>query len=84
MIGFLLRGAFGWLTNSAVGQFVMRLGAMALAALLIFHMGERSGRRSAAERAYRDYRDTRRRMDDALVLTDPADARNWLRERAKR
>ena len=59
--------------------------ALMLAILAIYQRGRASAKQQAAERAARDYQDTRRRMDDAdIVGDDPAVARDWLRERAKR
>ena len=66
----------GWLW--AIGA-----GVVALAAA--WWRGRRSGAEKAENKGLRDYRDTRKAIDDVEdVGDDPATLRDWLRERGKR
>lgn len=54
-----------------------------VAAGIAYVLGLRAERRRAAARADAAYRDTRERIDDAPLDTDPAAARRWLHDRGQ-
>lgn len=56
----------------------------ALAALLTAYLSGRSrARKDAAAKAYREYRATRERIDDAPVAKTASGARRWLEDRGE-
>ena len=50
-----------WMAGTALGQAVIQTVGLLIAALLIFHLGARRGRRTAKDKA--DARDLRRSSD---------------------
>ena len=66
-----------------LGPLGAALGAI-LAAVVAWFAGRRAARQAAQDEAVKDYRETRRRMDDASDLGDDPDVlREWLRERGR-
>ena len=72
-----------WLLATRLGRALAGALAGVLALLGIWYAGKREGRQDAAQKASEDYKKTRKAMDNAEKPSDPAAAREWLRERQR-
>ncbi|RMF06356.1 MAG: hypothetical protein D6773_04420 [Alphaproteobacteria bacterium] len=81
-----MAGIIAWLAGSKLGRIAGMVGLAVAAMITAWLMGRSSQRARDARRRLENYRDTRRRMDDAdaELGNDPDIARRWLRDRAQR
>ena len=75
-----------WLSNllSPFRGVLVWLALGVVAAVEFYRRGRRSAKDGAKIEDLEAYRATRKRIDDAKVLDDPAAARDWLRDRDPR
>lgn len=64
-------------------SWIVAASVAALAALGVYLRGRSDARQRAAEKDAQDYRDTRRRMDEADDSDSVDAARGWLHDRGK-
>ena len=72
-----------WLLATRLGRVLAGALAGVLALLGIWYAGKREGRQDAAQKADKDYIDTRKRIDHAEKPSDPDAARAWLADRMR-
>ena len=64
-------------------MYAALIGAAVLAVGMAFLKGRRAGIKEKEHEELEEYVETRERMDEADVMSDPDDAREWLRNRDK-